>query len=194
MLRNVTGFHHVFSPDQGVLSSQFMLHKELRLNLFSYWQGFSIVDSNCCKSRLDSLHFTDKGSNCQGKLLWRWVLMALRGPRHVKNAIPDNGGNQSNNAIFLDGSLGKPYMYGFDRLQLRISSLFYWFWWLVEDAVFTYAGPLYPMINLIKHPNKLITITYGHLHLCIGPFFISPNHQLLENFVPTPVMSLSTVF
>ncbi len=33
-------------------------------------------------------------------------------------------------------------MYGFDRLQSRITSFFHRFWWLVGDAVFTYAGPL----------------------------------------------------
>ncbi len=33
-------------------------------------------------------------------------------------------------------------IYGFDRLQSRIASLFHWFWWLVGDAVFTYAGTL----------------------------------------------------
>ncbi len=34
------------------------------------------------------------------------------------------------------------FIYGFDRLQSIITSFFHWFWWLVGDAVFTYAGPL----------------------------------------------------
>ncbi len=33
-------------------------------------------------------------------------------------------------------------IYGFDRLQSRITWFFHWFWWWVGDAVFTSAGPL----------------------------------------------------
>ena len=33
-------------------------------------------------------------------------------------------------------------IYGFDRLLSRITSFFHWFWWLVGNAIFRYAGPL----------------------------------------------------
>ena len=33
-------------------------------------------------------------------------------------------------------------IHGFDRLQSRVTSSFYWFWWLVGYAVSRYAGAL----------------------------------------------------
>ena len=56
---------------------------------------------------------------------------------HVMSWLWANSSPEQYHKLWLHNIL-----YGFDRLLSRITSFFHWFWWLVGDAVFTYAGPL----------------------------------------------------
>ena len=51
---------------------------------------------------------------------------------------------------YLRNIVSFDWIYGFDRLQSRITWFFDWFWWLVGDAVFTRAGPLNGSLDMEK--------------------------------------------
>ncbi len=76
-------------------------------------------------------------------------------------------------------------IYGFDRLASRITSFFHWFWWVVGNAVFTYAGPLntilfYSILSLIDY------LSSEFFALFYPPFFTF----LLHLFWPTWYLAL----
>ncbi len=82
--------------------------------------------------------------------------------------------------LILPGNLT---IYGFDRLQSRIASFFHWFWWLVGNAVFRYAGPLNILIDSFTMQTLSIHYILNFLDLFGFPRPLNPHPRLKKNLL-----------
>ncbi len=97
-----------------------------KMLLFKTGKKFSPIDNNLRVQTLDSVKHVH-------------ILKLLFSQAVTVTGVPADGYELTH---YLRNIISFDCIYGFDRLQSRITWFFHWFWWLVGDTVFTRAGPL----------------------------------------------------